>query len=177
MAKTPGQNGEPSAQGGSSFLEQVKAKVARYCAYQERTRAEVQNKLYDLGLPQPEHPDVMEWLEREHFLDEQRFAETFARSQFTKNKWGKIKIGHALSHKGIAEELVTHALETIKPEAYREQCYQLLAAKWTTLGKYPPLARDQKALQYLLRKGYETSLIYEELQRYRENHNTDLSKD
>ncbi|HCM75832.1 MAG TPA: RecX family transcriptional regulator, partial [Cytophagales bacterium] len=67
-------------------------KIYHYCAYQERSHKEVRNKLYDYGLWGSEVEDLLTRLITEDFLNEERFAKSFAGGKFRMKKWGRIKI-------------------------------------------------------------------------------------
>ena len=80
-------------------INKLKAKLARYCAYRERTRQEVITKARDLGLYSEETAQLLEWLEAENFINEERFARTYVRDKFYLNKWGRNKIRQGLAQK------------------------------------------------------------------------------
>jgi regulatory protein len=59
-------------------VEEAKAKIYRYCAYQERCHQEVKQKLYDMGLFKNQVDEMLTHLITEGFLNEERFAKAFA---------------------------------------------------------------------------------------------------
>ena len=61
--------------------EQALQKLKQYCAYQERSHAEVQQKLWDLGVRRAEHDEILSTLIEENYLNEERFAVQFAELQ------------------------------------------------------------------------------------------------
>ena len=73
-------------------LKEARQKIEHYCAYQERSHKQVQEKLLSFGLI----PDVADELVIEliqgNFLNEARFASAFTRGRFNIKGWGKIKI-------------------------------------------------------------------------------------
>jgi regulatory protein len=64
----------------SEKMKAAKIKASHYCAYQERTHQEVRDKLYDLGLHKDEVEEVLTELIMEDFVNEERFAKSFARA-------------------------------------------------------------------------------------------------
>lgn len=111
-------------------LEETYRKILRYCAYRERCPDEVRMKLKQLGIPATESAAVLERLEAENFLNEERFARAYIRGKFRMNGWGRIKIRNGLSAKGVASALVSQALrEEIDPEQYQERLQRILSEK------------------------------------------------
>jgi regulatory protein len=82
-------------------LKLAKQKIQDYCAYQERCHQDVSNKLKSWGLI----PDAIDMLLGElmqhNFLNEERYARSFARGKFRIKKWGRIKIRLELKKKGV----------------------------------------------------------------------------
>jgi regulatory protein len=95
--------------------------LARYCAYQERCVQEVQTKMADLGLMPSDFPDYLQWLAKNNYLHEGRFAEIYVRSKFNQKHWGRQKINFELRKRGISESLVLSAWESITDNTYSEQ--------------------------------------------------------
>ena len=76
--------------------EQALQKVKQYCAYQERSHYEVQQKLYELGIRKQDHDEIISSLIEEDYLNEERFAKAFAGGKFRMKDWGRKKIYYAL---------------------------------------------------------------------------------
>ena len=72
------------------------ARLQKYCAYQERSHHEVRMKLIEIGCYGLDLENVICDLIEENFLNEQRFASTFAGGKFRLKKWGRIKIKQEL---------------------------------------------------------------------------------
>ena len=73
-------------------LPQALEKIKHWCAYQERGHYETRGKLYDYGLSASDIDEALAVLVSENYLNEERFAETFARGKFRIKQWGKNKI-------------------------------------------------------------------------------------
>jgi len=149
--------------GRSDFLKQAKVKAASFCAYQERTQQEVRDKLYSLKLHRDEVEAILSELITENFVNEERFAKTYARSKFNHNKWGRIKIKQGLQQKRISEYCQKIALTEIDDQAYYQQIEQLGSQKITTVKNTNPWVAKNKTASYLVGKGYESELVWEVL--------------
>ncbi|MCD4665427.1 MAG: RecX family transcriptional regulator, partial [Bacteroidales bacterium] len=72
--------------------EWVLSKMQQFCAYQERSMFDVENKLNTFHLQEDVYESVIIKLKREDYLNEERFAKVFASGKLRINKWGKNKI-------------------------------------------------------------------------------------
>ena len=83
-------------------MKAAKLKAGNYCAYQERTQQEVRDKLYGIGLYSDEVEQVLAELITENYVNEERFAKSFAGGKFRLKQWGKKKIVYALKQRNIS---------------------------------------------------------------------------
>ena len=134
-------------------------KMARFCAYQERCRQELEQKLEKLGCPAAEQEEVLAELAALGFWDEERFARSYARGKFRQLGWGKVKIRQALHFKGVEGSLVATALEEeIPEELYRERLQQELEKRSRGRDLDDP-GEWQKVFGALVNRGYEQGLV------------------
>jgi len=96
----------------------------------------------------------------EDFVNEERYAKTFARGKFQFNKWGKLKIRQALQFKGLSDYCQRIALEEIGEEDYHQQVISLIQKKLDSLKKTDPWITKNKAAQYAIGKGYESEIVW-----------------
>lgn len=142
-------------------INQAKQKAARYCAYQERCRKEVEEKLFDLGLAGEKRRRALEELEKEGFFNDERYARVYARGKFTNNRWGKIKIRLGLKQKEIPDDLILLALDEIPEEAYLTQLDKLAIEKLASIKEDDSYMRKNKTARFLMQKGFEPDLVWE----------------
>lgn len=142
-------------------LKTALQKVARYCAYQERSHKEVYQKLRDLKLTDDEANEVISSLIQEDYLNEERYACLFARSKFNQKKWGRIRINNELKFKGVSPRNIKMALEEINNNDYIETLITLLKKKHTLEKERDSgLKLKKKVCDYALRRGFESSLTF-----------------
>ena len=144
-------------------VQEAKAKAARYCAYQERTRREIQTKLEDYGLSSGDRERVLNELEAEGFYNEERYAQAFCRGKLHHNKWGRIKIVQALRQKGLSDPQIQTGLVEIEEETYRKILSDLITRKLKSLKEDDTFTRHHKAARYAIGKGFEADLVWEML--------------
>lgn len=139
--------------------EQALQKLRHYCGYQERCHNEVRDKLYNLGVKKTEHDVLISTLIEEGYLNEERFAMTFAGGKFRQNKWGRNKIKYALRQKQVSDYSIKKALKQIDEKEYLAALKKLADEKYDSLKNEQWLVRRKKTMDYLLQKGFEMELV------------------
>ncbi len=143
----------------------AKQKAARYCSYQERTLAEVAQKLANWGIQDKATIEkLLQELQQARFLDEQRYIAAFVRGRFEIKKWGKRKIYYALVRKQLPLSAIEEGLSLIEETAYLHTLEQLFLQKKNQLFPMEPRLAEQKITHYLLQKGYELENIQKMMQ-------------
>jgi regulatory protein len=148
--------------------EQALQKLRQYCAYQERSHSEVQQKLWDMGVKRAEHDEVIASLIEDDYLNEERFAIQFAGGKFRMKGWGRKKIYYGLKEKKVSDYCIKKAMNAIDEEAYEKTLNHLAEKKYESLKGEQYLVRRKKTTDYLLQKGYEPELINKALTSLRE---------
>jgi regulatory protein len=144
---------------------EIKSKIERFCAFQERSPQEVRSKLISWGLPDEEISRLIADLIDLKFLDESRFVASYVSGKFRIKKWGKIKIRTHLNYKGISKDLIDNALKVIGPEEYVDTLNKLAMKKYGELLKEKDRWTKKAKLQrFLASKGYEMDLIMDAIQ-------------
>ena len=139
--------------------EQAHQKAKQYCAYQERSHYEVEQKLYELGIRKADQGEIISSLIEENYLNEERFALQFAGGKFRMNEWGKKKIMYALKEKRVGEFSIKKALNSIDEDAYLKTLRELIEKKYELLSDEQHLIRKRKTIDFMVQKGFEFDLI------------------
>lgn len=142
--------------------EKAFQKAKYYCAYQERSHAEVKKKLYGFGLYKNEVELLMSQLIEENYLNEERFAMAFAGGKFRIKQWGKTRIKYELKQRQVSDYSIRKALAAITDEDYEKTMKKLATEKLETLKSEDNIFIKKSKLQnYLVGKGYEFNLVGE----------------
>jgi regulatory protein len=147
----------------SISLREATLKLEHYCAYQERCHQEVISKLYDYGLNQNDRDEVIASLISNNYLNEERFACSFARGKHRIKSWGKIRIVNELKFKHISSRNITTALKEISEDEYFETFEKLSERIWESITEKNLTKKRKKFCDYLLRKGFESDLVYQKV--------------
>lgn len=141
--------------------EQALEKLKYFCAYQDRCHKEVKNKLYQLKVWGEDAASIIAALIQEDYLNEERYACSFARGKFRMKQWGRNKILQSLKFNNISAYCIKKAMQEIDEEEYLKTLIQLAEKKYKSLKSEQYLRRKHKTTQYLISRGYEPQLVYE----------------
>ena len=139
--------------------KELLVKLASFCAYQERSTFEVQQKLKELGATSEVSKQIISELKALNYLDESRFVMSFARGKHRLKNWGKLRIQNELQFKHrIPSHLIDPALVALdENNEYRETLLKLAQTKFEKLEGTEH--RFEKSVSYLHAKGYELSEV------------------
>ncbi len=144
-------------------LKEATQKLENYCAYQERCHKDVANKLWQLGMRNQAVDEIIVHLIEEGYLNEERFAKTFAHGKFSIKKWGRNRIINELKQRNISKYNIALALEEIQEEAYLKSFHLLAEKKWESLDGIDLLKKKKKLADYLFYRGWESELVYNKI--------------
>lgn len=145
------------------LYKEVIQKIEYYCSYQERCHHEVVQKLYEIGMKSHEIDSIIVHLLEHNFLNEERFARSFARGKHRIKQWGKTRIVNELQQRHIATTIIKLALTEISESQYQETFHALAHRHWETIRESDGQKKKKKWCDYLLRKGWESNLVYEKM--------------
>lgn len=130
-------------------------KLASYCVSAERCKSDLIDKLKRWELPVDAIERVIAKLEKEKFIDEERFCRAFVKDKFRFAKWGKKKIAQALYYKNISQSISYKYLDEINQEEYIELLTDLLNAKRKTIRAKDAFELNGKLIRFALSRGFE----------------------
>ena len=119
-------------------VDEVKKKLEYYCAYQDRCHQEVEKKLSQFRLIPEARELILIHLIQNDFLNEQRFAQSFARGKFRIKKWGKKRITQELKFRNISAYNIKSAMKEIDDEDYYQTLQALANSKLKSIKETNP---------------------------------------
>ena len=146
-------------------LDELLHKAASYCSISEHCISEVEMKLNAWGVETGEATKIIQHLIEDDFINEKRYCIAFVKDKFHFNKWGKIKISYSLKQKGIDNELISNALNTIDEGEYEEMLAVLLKAKLKTIKWEYEYEKMGKLFNFAQSRGFESSIIDKTIRR------------
>ncbi|WP_036380398.1 regulatory protein RecX [Muricauda sp. MAR_2010_75] len=148
----------------SYTLSEATKKMEHYCAYQERCHYEVIEKLKGMRMIPEAIDQIVGHLIQENYLNEERFARSFARGKFKIKKWGRKRIVLELKKREISAFNIKSALSEIGDEDYHDALTELAQKRLGQIKEQNIQKRKKKLADYLLYRGWESHLVYEKLQ-------------
>ncbi|PZU84824.1 MAG: recombinase RecX [Chryseobacterium sp.] len=143
----------------SFTFDEIKLKLVNYCVYQDRCHYEVEQKMKEFLLIPEAKEEIILYLIKENYLNEERFTRSYIRGKFYIKHWGRNKIKMNLKQKGINDKLISKCMDEIDKVDYEKtltKIYQDYFSKQNGMKEYQ---KKSKVIRYLMSKGYE----YEEI--------------
>ena len=148
----------------SYSVSEATSKLEGYCAYQERCHKEVIQKLRDMRMIPEAIDQIVTYLIQENYLNEERFAKSYARGKFNIKKWGRNRIVNELKRRDISRFNIKTALKEIDESVYLKTLDELSKKRLSQITEKNIQKRKKKLADYLLYRGWESHLVYGKLQ-------------
>lgn len=136
----------------------LRARALRYLARREHSRAELHAKLLPHVQEGEDLDAVLDDLEKRGWLSDARTAVQLVHAK--RSRFGTQRITHELRQKGIAEELISAALPTLKES-------ELEAARVVWQRKFGTLPQDAKEkvtqMRFMQSRGFAQDVIFKVL--------------
>ncbi|MES2800770.1 MAG: regulatory protein RecX [Bacteroidota bacterium] len=145
--------------GRSLSFEEVVIKLENFCAYQERCSYEILEKVKSFNLTAEEGQKALKLLIQHKFVDDERFANSYASGKFRFKNWGRNKIKFELKIKRIPSDLITNAIYSLDEEEYEATVKELALKKWSEVKGKSIYEKKAKVYRFLQSKGFESELI------------------
>lgn len=139
--------------------EKALSKAMYLCSKAEKCKSDIRKKLFDWKANPVEHDKIISELEKQQFIDEERFAKFYVRDKFKFNNWGKIKIKAMLFQKQIPEKIINDAIEQITEKDYLNTLTNILKNKEKQIKETDIYKKKNKLLKFASSKGFEPNLI------------------
>lgn len=133
--------------------EEALNRVASYCSAAEHCRAEVNEKLQRWGIAYETIARILERLETEKYIDDERYCRAFVNDKFRFAKWGKMKIAQGLYMKKIPSDVAWRHLNEIDEEEYLLR--DLLASKRKSIHAKDDYELNGKLMRFAVSRGFE----------------------
>ena len=147
------------------------SKLANLCSRSEQCIMSCKEKLAKWGTEKNDAEKVIQYLLKEKYIDEKRYARYFTKDKHQLSHWGRTKIAHALQAKQIPQNYIESALEEIDEENYSDQLQSLLNNKIKSI-KYKSLYDLKgKLYRFALSRGFESSLALKAIDTAIKNNN------
>lgn len=143
-------------------FNEILKRLEYFCAYQERCEFDVLEKVKKLGLQNPEKTEMLiKRLQKDGFLDQKRFVNSYITGKVSIKKWGVNKIRAGLVQKRIEPVIIARGIMEIDAGLYQENLQALFEKKILALKDYKTdYQQKSKVIRFLSGKGYSFEEIY-----------------
>lgn len=131
----------------------------QWCSQQEKCKADLRQKLFRWEITSEGAEKILQQLEADNFINEERFARAFAKDKIRLNKWGKYKVRYQLKMKEIPEAYITNALSEIDEEEYLDLIRKEILEKNRKTKAATDWERKGKIMQFAQSRGYEADIV------------------
>jgi regulatory protein len=139
---------------------QALSKAMGMCSQSERCRFDIVAKLRQWELSEDEISEAVDYLVKEHFLDEERFVRFYVNDKLRFNKWGRVKLSYMLRQKQIPENIIRDELSRIDNDFYEKTLYDLLSSKVKSVKGASGYERKGKLAVFAQSHGFEAELAF-----------------
>ena len=143
-------------------FNEILKRLEYFCAYQERCEYDVLEKIKKFGLQNPEKTEMLiKRLQKDGFLDQKRFVNSYITGKVSIKKWGVNKIRAGLIQKRIEPVIIARGIMEIDADLYQENLQALFEKKIIALKDYKTdYQQKSKVIRFLSGKGYSSEEIY-----------------
>lgn len=138
-------------------------RLERYCAYQDRCHKEVEQKLTEMRMIPAAKEQIILHLMQNDYLNESRFAQSFARGKFKNKNWGRVRITRELKMRNISAYNIKLAMKEITESDYLAAFNKLAERRFESIRESNKQKKKKKLADYLLYRGWETHLVYDKV--------------
>ncbi len=153
-------------------LEEAKRSMEGYCVYQDRCHQEIERKLREMKMIPQACEIILLHLMEHDFLNEERFARSFARGKFRIKQWGRRRIEMELKRRDISAYNINAGLSEISYEEYEDVFAEVSKKRFESVRESNVLKKRKKVADFLLRKGFESNKVYEVLRELEKENNS-----
>lgn len=129
-------------------------------AARDRTRYEVSRLLTAKGFAPNDSDAALDRLSEQGYLDDRRFADSWARGRLRTKPMGPHRLGRELRSKGVEEDLVREVLKEVYEAGEDEAARRAIAGKLRQLSGLSAASRAGRLARFLQGRGFSHEVIW-----------------
>ena len=134
--------------------EAALVRLSGLCMSAEYCLADMRRKMQVWDLPDGAEERILQRLQQEKFVDENRYAHAFVRDKSRQNRWGRIRIEFELHKRGISNDDIQDALTEIEEEEDDATLIALLRQKAKTTKARNEYELLVKLMRFAAQRGF-----------------------
>lgn len=145
----------------------AKDRALNFLSYRDRSEKEIKTKLRDVGYEE----NIIDWvigeLKRLKFIDDVRFAHSYAQIQMITRPMGEYFLKRELQQKGIDAELIEQTIEKIyKEKDQLSVAFDLAQQRKKRYRNIDEVKAKKRVSDFLLRRGFSWDVVSQVLEQW-----------
>lgn len=135
-------------------------RLASLCSRSEQCEYDLTKKMFNWGIPSSERKIILDYLKENRYLDDIRFAKSFANDKARFSSWGPYKIRMELARKRIKGPIATEVIKNIDNGVWKEGIMKCANAKAKNLDLTGEESweNSRKLFRYLVSRGFPSAI-------------------
>lgn len=143
--------------------QQILTKLTAACSKAEHCKEDMRRKMERWEVDEDIQEKVIDYLVKERYIDEERYARYFIRAKKEYNHWGERKIEQALYMKRIPKDIYEPLLKEICNNDFRDILKSLLQNKKRSIKASSDYELRGKLIRFAMQRGFTYDQIMEAL--------------
>ena len=141
--------------------QQILTKLTAACSKAEHCKEDMRRKMERWEVAEDVQEKVIAYLEKERYIDEERYARYFIRAKKEYNHWGERKIEQALYMKRIPKDIYEPILKEICNNDFYDILKSLLQNKKRSVKASSDFELRGKLIMFAMQRGFTYDQIVE----------------
>lgn len=139
--------------------EDALLRLTSLCSTAEHCSHEMIEKMQRWQLADDAQARIIEYLVKEKYIDDKRYARFFAKDKIRYNKWGRRKVEQAMWLKHIDGDIQRDVLDDIDDEEYLAVLRPLLKTKRKSVKASSDYEMNMKLIRFAMGRGFTMDII------------------
>ncbi|MBR2035432.1 MAG: RecX family transcriptional regulator [Prevotella sp.] len=139
--------------------EDALLRLTSLCSTAEHCSHEMIEKMQRWQLANDAQARIIEYLVKEKYIDDERYARFFAKDKIRYNKWGRRKVEQAMWLKHIDGDIQRDVLDDIDDEEYLAVLRPLLKTKRKSVKASSDYEMNMKLIRFAMGRGFTMDII------------------
>lgn len=134
-------------------------RLTSLCSTAEHCSHEMLEKMRRWEIDEDTQARIMEYLVKEKYIDDERYARFFAKDKIRYNKWGRRKVEQAMWQKHIDTDIQRRVLDDVDEEEYLAILRPLLKSKRKAVKASSDYEMNMKLIRFAMGRGFTMDII------------------
>lgn len=140
--------------------EKALERMTSLCSRSEQCESDINRKLINWGLGAADRQEIITYLKENRFVDDARFARSYANDKSRFSHWGPYKIKIELVNRRIKASVINAALKAVPQQVWKDSLLKvaLNKAKTLDLTGEDSFNESHKLFRYIVSRGFPSAV-------------------